>query len=64
MLLLLEDALRRQAVPPTQTDWARLRSMTDADIQRGIDADPVSAPAASYEETKASYTPHPPRMTR
>ncbi len=55
---------RADTVPPSRTDWNRLRSMTDADIQRGIDSDPDSAPALSYEETKATYKPAPARLKR
>lgn len=54
----------RTAAPASQTDWNRLRQMTEADIQRGIDSDPDSAPALSYEEIKATYKPHPPRIKR
>ena len=55
---------RQKTVPPasSKTDWNRIRNMTEQEIQRGIDSDPDSAPDASYEETKAQYKPHPPRM--
>ena len=52
------------AIPKGKTDWNRLRSMTDEDIQRGIDSDPDSAPALSYDETKATYKPAGPRIER
>lgn len=46
------------------TDWERLRTMTDADVQRGIDSDPDSSPALSGEEIKARYKPAPACITR
>lgn len=55
---------QEETFPKTSTDWDRLRKMTDEDIQRGIDNDPDSAPALTYEEVKKAYKPHPPRVRR
>ncbi len=56
-----EDA---QATPTGETDRQWLRTMTDDETQRGIDSDPASAPALSYDETKATYKPAGPRIKR
>ena len=50
--------------PASRTDWERLRTMTDEDIQRGIDNDPDSAPILSDEQMRREYKPHPPRIKR
>ena len=55
---------KADTVPPSRTDWDRLRSMTDEDIQRGIDNDPDSAPALTLEEIRSQYKPAPARIKR
>ncbi len=61
---MLTDKARADTPAESQTDWERLRKMTDEDIQRGIDSDPDSAPDFSCDDTKAVYKPHPPRIKR
>lgn len=41
---------------PTQTDWKRLRSMTDEDIARAVAGDPDAAPILTESELK-EYKP-------
>ena len=45
---------------PTQTDWKRLRSMTDEDIARAVADDPDAAPLYTAEELKR-FKPAPAR---
>jgi len=45
---------------PTQTDWKRLRSMTDEDIVRAVAGDPDAAPIPTESELK-EYKPAPAR---
>ncbi len=44
----------------TQTDWKRLRSMTDEDIARAVADDPDAAPLYTAEELKR-FKPAPAR---
>ncbi len=44
----------------TQTDWKRLRSMTDEDIARAVADDPDATPIPTSEEMKV-YKPVPTR---
>ena len=44
----------------SQTDWNRLRTQTDADIARAVDADPDSAPIPTADEMKR-FEPSPAR---
>ena len=50
--------------PASQTDWNRLRSMTDAEVEAAAKSDPDSAPILSSEEVRRQYRPHPPRIRR
>jgi hypothetical protein len=45
---------------PTQTDWKRLRSMTDEDIARAVAGDPDAAPIPTESDLKV-YKPAPAR---
>ena len=54
----------RDIAPASQTDWKRLRSMTDAEITAAAKSDPDSAPILSLEEVRRQYKPHPPRIRR
>ncbi len=47
----------------TQTDWGRLRSMTDADIAQAVADDPDAAPIPTADEMK-EYKPAPARGNR
>ena len=47
----------------TQTDWNRLRSMTDDDIARAVSEDPDAAPIPTAEELQ-HYQPTPARNKR
>lgn len=59
---MLDKAKRAPKAPKSRTDWARLRSTTDADIARQISGDPDDAPLLSREEILRQYKPHPPRV--
>ncbi len=48
---------------PTQTDWKRLRSMTDEDIARAVADDPDAAPIPKTDELQ-QYKPAPARNRR
>jgi hypothetical protein len=48
---------------PTQTDWERLRLMTDEDIARAVADDPDAAPIPTEEQLK-HYKPTPARNKR
>ncbi len=56
-------ALKKADLAPTQTDWKRLRSMTDEDIARAVADDPDAAPLYTAEEMK-QFKPHPARIKR
>jgi hypothetical protein len=47
-----------------ETDWERLRAMTDADIERAVLSDPDAGPILSAEEMRAAYRPAPARLKR
>ena len=48
---------RHRPIPPTtQTDWKRLREMSDEDIAHAVKHDPDAAPIVSAEELK-TYQP-------
>ena len=48
---------------PTQTDWKRLRSMTDEDIVRAVADDSDAAPILKADELQ-QYKPAPVRKKR
>ncbi len=48
---------------PTQTDWKRLRSVTDEEIARAVADDPDAAPIYTAEEMK-QFKPAPARNKR
>ncbi len=48
---------------PTQTDWQRLRAMTDEDIARALADDPDAAPIPTPDELQ-QYKPTPARNKR
>ena len=48
---------------PTQTDWKRLRSLTDDDIARAVAGEPDAAPIPTESELK-EYKPAPARARR
>lgn len=48
---------------PTQTDWKRLRSITDEDIARAVADDPDAAPILTTDEIQ-QYKPAPARNKR
>jgi hypothetical protein len=54
---------KRTDLPETQTDWQRLRSMTDEDIARAVANDPDAAPLYTAEELKR-FKPAPARNKR
>ena len=56
----MTTAVTKAELAPTQTDWKRLRSMTDEDIARAVADDPDAAPIYTAEEMK----PHPARIKR
>lgn len=49
-----------QILAETQTDWKRLRSMTDEDIARAVADNPDAAPIFTAEELK-EFKPSPAR---
>jgi len=51
---------KKPELTPTQTDWKRLRSMTDEDIARAVADDPDAAPIPTASELK-EYKPAPAR---
>ena len=55
--------LRKAEQVQTQTDWQRLRSMTDEEIARAAASDPDAAPIPTAEELK-QYKPAPARLKR
>ena len=52
--------MKKAELAETQTDWKRLRSMTDEDIARAVADDPDAAPIPTAEEMK-EYKPAPAR---
>ena len=50
---------KRRDLADTQTDWERLRTMTDADIARAVADDPDAAPIPTTTEM-GEYKPAPP----
>ncbi len=56
-------ATNEPELTPTQTDWKRLRSMTDEDIARAVADDPDAAPIPTESELK-EYKPAPARARR
>ena len=59
----MAPSLKQDDLARTQTDWKRLRSMTDADIAQAVADDPDAAPIPTAEEMK-EYKPAPPRAKR
>ncbi len=53
----------KAGLAPTQTDWKRLRSMTDEDIARAVADDPDAAPIPTADELR-QYKPAPARNKR
>lgn len=56
----MTPAMKKVELAKTQTDWKRLRSMTDEDIARAVADDPDAAPIPTAEELK-EYKPAPAR---
>ena len=56
----MATSIKRTDLAPTQTDWERLRSMTDEDIARAVAEDLDAAPIPTAEELK-EYRPAPAR---
>jgi len=59
----MTTAITKPELAPTQTDWKRLRSMTEEDIIRAVADDPDAAPIPTAEEMKL-YKPTPARNKR
>ncbi len=59
----MTTSIKPADLAPTQTDWNRLRSMTDEDIARAVADDPDAAPIPTAEQLK-HYKPHPARNKR
>lgn len=59
----MTTATTKAELAPTQTDWKRLRSMTDEDIARAVADDPDAAPLYTAEELKR-FKPAPARNKR
>ena len=55
--------IRKVDLAPTQTDWERLRAMTDEDIARAVADDPDAAPIPTADELR-QYKPTPARNKR
>ena len=53
----------KPALAPTQTDWKRLRAMTDEDIARAVADDPDAAAIPTAEDLQ-QYKPTPARNKR
>ena len=53
----------KAALAPTQTDWKRLRAITDDDIARAVADDPDAAPIPTADELQ-QYKPAPARNKR
>jgi hypothetical protein len=56
----MTTAVTKAELAPTQTDWKRLRSITDEDIARAVADDPDAAPLYTAEELKR-FKPAPAR---
>lgn len=56
-------SLKKTDLIPTQTDWKRLRSITDEEIARAVADDPDAAPIFTAEELK-EFKPAPARNRR
>ncbi len=56
----MTTTVAKPELAPTQTDWKRLRSMTDEDIARAVADDPDAAPLYTAEELKR-FKPAPAR---
>ena len=54
--------LHRPIPPTTETDWKRLREMSDEDIAHAVKHDPDAAPILTPEDLK-TYKPTPPKIT-
>jgi len=59
----MTTTVTKAELAPTQTDWKRLRSMTDEDIARAVADDPDAAPLYTAEEMKR-FKPAPARNKR
>ncbi len=59
----MTTAATKADLAPTQTDWKRLRSMSDEDIARAVADDPDAAPLYTAEELKR-FKPAPARNKR
>lgn len=59
----MTKAATKAELAPTQTDWKRLRSITDEEIARAVADDPDAAPIPTAEELK-HYKPTPARNKR
>lgn len=59
----MSTATKMTDLAPTQTDWKRLRSMTEEDIIGAVADDPDAAPIPTAEEMKL-YKPTPARIKR
>lgn len=56
----MTTTVTKAELAPTQTDWKRLRSITDEDIARAVADDPDAAPLYTAEELKR-FKPTPAR---
>ncbi len=59
----MTTTVTKAELAPTQTDWKRLRSVTDEDIARAVADDPDAAPLYTAEELKR-FKPAPARNKR
>ncbi len=48
----------------SRTDWARLKAMTDSDIQKAVQDDPDPAPILTKEEIAKRYKLTQPRIKK
>ena len=55
---------RKKLPNADQTDWKRLESVTDDEIQRMAADDPDVSPILSIDEMKERYVLHPPRRKK
>ncbi len=60
---IMAASVKRTELALTQTDWQRLRSMTDEDIARAVADDPDAAPLYTDEKLKR-FKPAPARNKR
>ena len=59
----MTPTIKKTELAETQTDWRRLRSLTDEDIARAVADDPDAAPIPT-DEGMREYKPAPSRARR